>query len=80
MGQGIARAMGRNLIIYSGLHFGHYKVGVDSETIYHPHAMKALVVFKKGIPLERWSSGLVLMLEKQANCTLVEKLWSILLM
>lgn len=44
------------------------------------HAMKALVSFKKGIQLERWVNGLAVMLENQANCTLVEKLHFILLM
>lgn len=48
--------------------------------ISHLHAMKASVAFKKGVPMERWKSGLAVMQEKQANCTLVEKLRSILLM
>ena len=30
--------------------------------------------------MEKWGSGLAVMLQKQANCTLVEKLHSILLM
>ena len=42
--------------------------------------MKASVAFRKGVPLERWKSGLAVMLQKQANCMLVEKLRSILLM
>ncbi len=48
--------------------------------ISHLHTMKASVAFKKGITLGRWSSGLAVMLEKQANCKLVVKLQSILLM
>ena len=42
--------------------------------------MKALVAFKKKLPLEWWSRGLAVILEKQANCTMVENLCSILLM
>jgi hypothetical protein len=64
----------------SGLHFGHYRLGLFSTMISHLHAMKASVAFKKGVPMERWKSGLAVMQEKQANCTLVEKLRSILLM
>ena len=65
---------------FSGLHFGHYKSGSFSQTISHLHAMKSSVAFRNGTPLEQWKSGLAVMLEKQANCTLVKKLRSILLM
>ena len=65
---------------FSGLHFGHYKSGSFSPTISHLHVMKSSVAFRNGTPLERWKSGLAVMLEKQANCMLVDKLRSILLM
>ena len=41
--------------------------------------MKSSVAFWNGVPLEQWRSGLAVMLQKQTNCTLVEKLCSILL-
>ena len=64
----------------SGLRFGHYRSGAFSSTISHLHAMKSSVAFRKGVPLERWKSGLAVMLQKQVDCTLVDKLRSILLM
>jgi hypothetical protein len=64
----------------SGLHFGHYKAGAESPLISHLHALKASVLLQHGITLERWSRGLSVMIEKVAACSLISKLWSILLM
>ncbi len=64
----------------SGLHFGHYIVGSNSDHIAYVHALKLTLVIKKGIVLDRWSCGLSVMLEKLFGCALITKLRSILLM
>ena len=64
----------------SGLHFGHYKASTHSAILSHFHALKATLLMKRGIVLERWSRGLSVMIEKMFGCTLVSKLRSILLM
>ena len=64
----------------SGLHFGHYKAGIHLPLITAFHALKATLIMKRGIVLERWSRGLSVMIEKMFGCTLVSKLRSILLM
>ena len=65
---------------YSGLHFGHYKVGTASAYISHFHALKATLIMHHGIVLERWAQGLSVMLQKLYGCSLITKLCSILLM
>jgi hypothetical protein len=47
----------------SGLHFGHYIAGVDSDYISQFHALQVSLALKKGIALERWANGLSVMLE-----------------
>jgi hypothetical protein len=64
----------------SGLHFGHYIAGTWSNLVSHFHALKATLVTKQGIVLNRWSRGLSVMLEKMFGCALITKLRSILLM
>ncbi len=64
----------------SGLHFGHYIAGTQSNHVSHFHALKATLVMKRGIVLDRWSRGLSVMLEKMFGCALITKLRSILLM
>ena len=64
----------------SGLHFGHYIAGCESEQISHLHALKSTLVVKNGIVLDRWARGLSVMLEKIFGCALITKLRSILLM
>jgi hypothetical protein len=64
----------------SGIHFGHYIVGVKSDIISHYHASRVLVILAHAIQLERWSRGLSVMLEKTLGVTLVTKLRAILLM
>ncbi len=46
----------------------------------HFHALKATLVLRRGIVLERWAWGLSVMLEKMFGCALITKLRSILLM
>jgi hypothetical protein len=64
----------------SGLHFGHYIVGCKSDIVAHYHAARVSVVLVHVIQLERWSFGLLVMLEKTLGVTLVSKLQAILLM
>jgi hypothetical protein len=64
----------------SGLHFGHYIAGADCDYILQFHALQVLLALKKGIALERWSNGLLVMLEKMFGVRLVSKLRAILLM
>ena len=52
----------------SGLHFGHYIAGCESDHIALFHALKATLVINRGIVLERWARGLSVMLEKIASC------------
>jgi hypothetical protein len=64
----------------SGLHFRHYIAGISSDHISYFHALKATLILRRGIVLERWARGLSVMLEKMFRCALITKLWSILLM
>jgi hypothetical protein len=63
----------------SGLHFGHYSAGILSSHISHFHTLKASLILKRGIILNRWARGLSVMLEKIFGCALVTKLRLILL-
>jgi hypothetical protein len=63
----------------SGLHCGHYIAGCELDHIAHFHALKATLVAKRGIVLDRWSRGLSVVLEKVFGCALITKLQSILL-
>ena len=49
---------------YSGLHFGHYISGAESDLISQFHAMKTSIALKEGIALSLWSNGMLVMLEK----------------
>lgn len=64
----------------SGLHFGHYIAGADSELISYCHALLAWMALQKGYSPSRWERALSCMLEKIAGCSLVEKMRAILLM
>jgi hypothetical protein len=64
----------------SRIHFGHYIVGSKSDIISHYHAARVTVTLAHAIQLERWSSGLSVMLEKTLGMTLVTKLQAIFLM
>ena len=63
----------------SGLHFGHYIAGCKLDHIAYFHALKATLVVKRGVVLDQWSRGLLVMLEKVFGCALITKLRSILL-
>jgi hypothetical protein len=64
----------------SGLHFGHYIAGVDCKYISQFHALCVSLSLKKGIVLEWWTNGLLVMLKKMFEVRLVSKLRAILLM
>jgi hypothetical protein len=68
------------LSLESGLHFGHYIAGCDSDHIAQFHALKATLIINRGIVLDRWARGLSVMLEKILGCALITKLCSVLLM
>ena len=63
----------------SGLNSGHYKAGAQSQIISHFHALKTSLLLCRGMALECWSHGLLLMLENMFCYSLVTKLRSILL-
>jgi hypothetical protein len=65
-------------LLISGRHFGYYKAGHQSQYVSYLQALQATV--KRGIILERWSNGLLVMLEKLFSCSPITKLQSILLM
>jgi hypothetical protein len=65
--------------LISGKHFAHYITGIQSDHISHFHALKATLIMKRGIVLDRWVRGISVMLEKIFGCTLITKLQSILL-
>ena len=62
------------------VHFGHYIAAATSDEMSNFLARKITLVAKCGIPPERWSYGLTVMLEKVAGVALVNKLRAILLM
>ncbi len=61
----------------SGVHYGHYKAAIQDDTLTEALALQLTVVARSGIPLENWSVGLQVMLEKIAGVCLVEKLRAI---
>ncbi len=64
----------------SSQHFEHYKASLQSQYVSYLHALQATLIIKRGIVLQRWSNGLLVMLEKIFGCSLITKLQSILLM
>ncbi len=64
----------------SRLHFGHYIAGADCNYVSQFHALRVSLALKRGIALERWAKGLLVMLEKMFGVCLVSKLQAILLM
>jgi hypothetical protein len=51
----------------SGLHFGHYIAGANSELISYCHALLAWIALQKGYSPSRWERALSCMLEKIAG-------------
>jgi hypothetical protein len=61
----------------SEVHYGHYKAAIKYDISTKILAQQLTVVAQSGIPLESWSIGLQVMLEKIAGVCLVEKLRAI---
>ena len=55
----------------SGMHYGHYKAGIQDILSTEVLAMQLTVIAWSGIPPESWSIGLQVMLEKIAGVCLV---------
>ncbi|KAL7552982.1 LOW QUALITY PROTEIN: hypothetical protein ACHAWF_016219, partial [Thalassiosira exigua] len=64
----------------SKLHFGHYIARAKSIEISAFHALKTTIALLRGFPLDRWTKGLSVMLEKLLGVRLVTRLRAILLM
>ena len=64
----------------SGVNFSHMKVSMRSEMISQFLCEQLTLIGQTGIPPNRWSKGLQVMLEKVEGNTMVEKLRAILLM
>ena len=64
----------------SGIHYGHYKAAALSDPLAAFMAKKITLIARTGVPPDRWSYGLTVMLEKIAGIALVNKLRAILLM
>ncbi len=47
----------------SGWHFGHYKASLQLQYVSYLQALQVTLVVKRGIVLERWLNGLLVMLE-----------------
>ncbi len=62
------------LLSMSGVHYGHNKVAIQDEMSSEVLALQLTVIARSGIPLENWSVGLQVMLEKIAGVCLVKKL------
>jgi hypothetical protein len=64
----------------SGCHFGHYKAAVHDRYLSALHASKITLVAKTGIPLARWSNGLMVLLEKVFGNIYINKMRAICLL
>ena len=63
----------------STIHFGHWKAFLQSPALVDFECRILTLIARSGIPLERWSTGLQVMLEKTPGVSLVDKLRFILL-
>jgi hypothetical protein len=61
----------------SGVHYGHYKAGIQDPQSTNVLALQLTVIAHSEIPPESWSVGLQVVLEKIAGVCLVEKLRAI---
>ena len=57
------RARGKTSSSHSELHFGVYMASCKSDKLLLPHAAKLTLASKLGIPLDRWSNGITVLLE-----------------
>ena len=64
----------------SNIHMGHWKTFLKSPELIDFESRTLTLVARSGIPPERWSRGLQVMLEKTEGVSLIDKLRFILLM
>jgi hypothetical protein len=64
---------------YSRLHFGHYKAASFSKDLLALHAVKLMACSRKGLPLQRWGVGLMVLLEKIHGNNHIHKMHAIIL-
>ena len=64
----------------SNIHFGHWKAFLQSAALIDFECRIMTLIARSGIPPDRWSKGLQVMLEKTPGVSLVDKLRFILLM
>ena len=64
----------------SNIHFGHWKAFLQSAALIDFECRNMTLIARSGIPPDRWSKGLQVMLEKTPGVSLVDKLRFILLM
>jgi len=65
---------------HSELHFGLYMASSKSDKLSLLHAAKLTLAAKLGIPLDRWSNGITVLLEKTFGATLIDQLRAICLL
>ena len=65
---------------YSNVHFGHYKAISHDRFLSSLQAAKLTLAAKTGIPLERWGSGLTVLIEKEFGNIYLEKMRAIVLL
>ena len=70
----------RTLLSISGINYGHYKASDKFKKLIRFLAKKVMLVSRMVCSPERWSYGLMLILEKITGLALVNKLRAILLM
>jgi len=64
----------------SKIHMGHWKALLQATELMNFECRTLTLIARSGIPPERWSKGLQVMLEKTEGVSLVDKLRFILLM
>ena len=64
----------------SNIHMGHWKAFLQSTKLMNFESRTLTLIARSGIPPERWSRGLQVMLEKTKGVSLIDKLRFILLM
>lgn len=65
---------------YSHIHFGHYKAISHDRFLSSLQAAKLTLSAKTGIPMERWGSGLTVLIEKEFGNIYLEKMRAIVLL
>jgi hypothetical protein len=65
---------------FSWLHFGHYKAASHSSLLSSLHAAKLTACARMGVPLTRWSIGLMVLLKKTHENNFIHKMRAICLL